>query len=199
VKNKKRFLLGLIVLLSGSCEIPDYPYFIEIASQLNGLRWEVPVIESINDYLYSCTDPPDTQTTFHGDSATKYEVHLRFRGIIETRPYQNGSHDGFWQTGGSYSSSNSFNVYCLSISDPAQIYYLNYGESVYNCYVVDYTQTIYVKDGATVTLSVSTIDNRSVKTIGTDENNLTISDIERADSGQFLQMEVLDISPIIDF
>lgn len=194
--NYKNLILAISVILILSCDTPQDEIIQNtgIAAELSGLRWEIPVITTQPNYRYSCTDPVTQEVQLTGEPEKIYNVTIRFRGIIETRPYTNGTSRGYWVVGGGYSTSNTFNVYSLSVSDPMQTYYLNFGESVSNCFVVDYTQTIPVSAGALVRLSLKTLDNKSIEAVDVNGNRLTCPGVENIGAGQFMQMDVISIS-----
>ncbi len=96
-----------------------------------------------------------------GAPGASYDVTLRFRGVVERKTYTGGTNDGAqWQVGGSPTPSgvpplDPTNVYKLTISSPAQTFYINRGTSGTACLAIDFTKTIQIDQGATVTLEAN--------------------------------------------
>lgn len=161
---------------------------------LNGLRWELPCISNTTPQHCQCADPANVEATMNGRPGERYDVTLRFRGVVETKDYTGGSNNGaHFQTGGSPAVSG-FNVYKLEVSDPVGNFYLNRfyaGQPAGDVIAIDYAVTIQINNGATVRLVTTSVDSEELRNLG----GLEIPDIENLvpNQGQFIQMDVLDI------
>jgi hypothetical protein len=127
-----------------------------------------------------------------GASGRTYDVTLHLRGVIEQKTYSSGCADGMWLIGGT-PDSGTFNVYRLSVSSPAQTFYLNAGQSSINhLWTLDITRTIRMDAGATITLFADSIEGSEIKNI--DESGIPISitgvSPTQPFNGQFIQMDV---------
>ena len=123
-------------------------------ANLDGLEWLLPRLSDASTVAYNCPASTTVTTKLTGDTNTVYNVTLRFRGIFEMKTYSGGTPAGsFFQIGGT-PASDPWNVYELVISSPYQTYFLNRGTSgVYTIQSADYTETIPIAGGATVTLN----------------------------------------------
>lgn len=172
-----------------------------VAGQLDGLRWELPCTAPSSEYgCVTSPSPITTSVTAGGMAGTIYNVVLRFRGVIEQRTYSGGSASGLWYVGGDTPSrSDPFNVYALTISSPPQQYYLNAGTSYQNnVFGVDYTQAVQIAAGATVTLTADAIEGTEIMNIDPTGTPIVIPGIAPAPAafnGQFLQMDVMSVTP----
>lgn len=178
----------------------------QIAGSLDGLQWLLPIIGP-GGYGYGTTLPTNTvHATMKGDVGTTYNVTLRFRGVVEQKTYSGGSNDGaFWQVGGSPDASD-WNIYQLTISNPSQVYYLNRGSSgQFICYGIDYSKTIPINGGATVTLFANSVDaghyeiyNTTTETGGYNPSTAIsipgITSPAQPYDGQFIQMDVTNVT-----
>jgi uncharacterized protein (TIGR02217 family) len=171
---------------------------------LSGLRWEFPCIGSVPNRpdLCQCPQSVNIETTLQGDDSF-YFVTLRFRGVVELNShYENGTADGFFQIGGNVGSGNNaqgLNIYRLTISNPAQIYYLNRGNPVAGrLTAIDYLVTIPIYGNATVSLD-ALADPDFGQQIGSQINNALntlmpgVPPFPSAFNGQFLQMDVENV------
>ena len=212
MKNEKKPSLGkaafpigalaaciLILPVLFSCMNDQYPYYLADdtdGSVLNGLRWEIPCTNS-GDPSCTANDPSAVSTVFQGKESANYRVTLRFRGVVEQKGYTGGINDGqYWQEGGDPDGA-SFNIYKLEISSPAQVFYLNRGTSGINrVWAIDYTRTVIITSGATITLTAQTIDGAQIR--NTDgANPVLVPDVSPypgAYNGQFVQMDVVSVS-----
>lgn len=172
---------------------------VAVASAFTGLRWELPcVTRSGRD---SCTTPGVVRRTalMGGDRGVVYDVTLRFRGVVETEGYVGGETDGaYFQIGGA-PINDTWNIYALSVSSPAETYYVNRGEGgLYRCFALDYTATIPIAAGATVTLVADPVDSATEEIVNTDGTGTPIvvpgvPPAPAAFDGQFIQMDVLTV------
>lgn len=175
---------------------------VDVAGALAGLRWELPCTSGdLGNHVCNTIAPTTTSTTLAGASSELYDVVLRFRGVVEQKTYVGGMNDGaYFQIGGA-DDGGGFNVYRLSISDPAENYFLNRGASnIYNCFAIDYTATIRVRGGATVTLAADSFDGREIQNVDVNGVPIVVPDVPPAPAaidGQFVQMDVLSVTAVI--
>lgn len=167
-----------------------------VAGSLTGLRWEMPCASESNEWNCNVTDPAPVVATLGGATGTTYQVTLRFRGVVETKTYDGGTTTGFFNTGGT-GAQDGFNVYALTVSAPTQSYYLNAGTSgVGNSFGIDYTATLAITAGATVTLTASAIDAVEHKNLDDTNTPIVVPGIAPAPDaydGQFIQMDVVAV------
>ena len=73
---------------------------------------------------------------------------LRLRGVVEQKTYPAGCTSGAWSSGGVI-NGDPYNVYRITVSSPAQTYYVNAGTSnITHTWALDYQQTFRVDAGA---------------------------------------------------
>ena len=123
---------------------------------LNGLEWLIPLVSNTGASNATTVNTVSYTATLSGDPSVLYQIPLRFRGVVEHKSYSGGSQpdagNPLFRLGGT-PSGTSWNIYSLIISNPPQTYYLNNGgDSDFHVYLIDYTETIPVYGGATVTL-----------------------------------------------
>lgn len=170
-----------------------------IQDALSGLMWLLPNTGNISSVVCSTLPTTEVNAILPGDVSTTYNVQLRFRGVVEQKTYLGGTNDGaFYQTGGSPAVDN-YNVYALIISNPPQTYYLNRGTSgLTTVNAIDYTKTIPMNGGATVTLLAQSIDNQEIKNQdGSGSNPFSVPGITNPAQpydGQFIQMGVISVT-----
>jgi hypothetical protein len=164
---------------------------------LDGLRWTLPCSNNGNGY---CDTPQNDakSATLSGNAGAIYDVALRFRGVVEPKTYLYGSADGYWQTGG-IPNEDLYNVYKLEIAAPAQTYYLNAGSSGLGyCVPIDYTKTVQVQAGTTVSLTADSIDAAEVDNHDDAYSApIVVPGIPPAPAaydGQFIQMDVVSVT-----
>ncbi len=105
-----------------------------------------------------------------GTSGYTYECDLRISGTVETKTYTGGAASGYFYTGGTPQADNA-NWYRLTVSNPAQTFYLNYQTGPTTVIQPDYTVTgIRIAAGATVELAYHTIDQLQIG-----NQNLTVT------------------------
>lgn len=202
---------AIVACLASACgdvgaSLPDAPVFDAppadtstepVAGSLNGLRWELPCASEANEGNCNVIDPDPVVATLGGSAATTYQVTLRFRGVVETKTYDGGTTTGYFNEGGA-GAGDGFNVYALTVSAPAQSYYLNAGASgVGHSFGIDYTATLAITAGATVTLTASAIDGVQHKNLDENRAPIVVPDVPPAPSaydGQFVQMDVISVS-----
>jgi hypothetical protein len=170
----------------------------DVRTSLNGLRWQIPCGAGGGPYYCDCQDPVPVSTVLEGPTGTTYDVTLRFRGVVELKSYSGGKNDGsFWQEGGT-PGSDPYNIYRLEISSPYQIYYLNRGTSgLEYTSLIDYTKTIRMAVGATVTLTAQAIDGYEIRNRDNSGNPIVVNGVPPAPgnyNGQFIQMDVVNVT-----
>lgn len=172
-----------------------------VAVALNGLRWEIPCGTDADAVTCNVTDPATQTATLTGAAGTTYTVSLRFRGVVEQKTYTGGTADsaagGYFYTGGA-ENGDGYNVYQLSISSPAQTFFLNAGASgITNCWPIDYTETMPIAAGATITLSATAKDGLEIKNRDAATGApIVVPDVPPAPNayaGQFIQIDVLNV------
>ena len=166
----------------------------EVIPSLDGLRLEMPCVPGHTGY--SCAPQGmefEDSAALVGDETATYSVTLRFRGVMERNAYTGGTQDHFWYEGGAC-DDDTYNVYSLTVSEPAATYFLNAGEAgIHFCWAVDYTRTVEVRGGAQVTLYADNQDYALVVNQDQDGDPIVIPDIPPypdAFDGQFVQMDV---------
>lgn len=183
-----------------------------IAGGLTGLRWELPCTSSGS----SCSCPAlQTQTaTVEGTGGQSYDITLHFRGIVEEKTYT-GQADGgagpqIVASGGVNSNlfisggipdTGTFNIYELDVSDPKQTFFLNSGQSgIGSVFAIDYTATIRMNAGATITMTANSIEGVEISNVGTNGRPVVVPGIPpapQAFNGQFVQMDVETVTAAI--
>ncbi len=173
----------------------------DVAATLVGLRWELPcTAPNANASLCGAAAAPVVKTaTLSGAPGTTYAVTLRFRGIIEPNAYSGGSATGFFYTGGAASDPYA-NIYELKVSAPVTKYFVNAGtvrpsNDLY-CETIDYTATVDMTAGATVTLTANPRDALQIKNRNQAGTALVVPNVPPAPAafdGQFVQMDVVSI------
>jgi hypothetical protein len=172
----------------------------EVAGELDGLRWELPCVETTDNPAVCTTEGFDPiSVALAGVPGTVYDVSLRFRGVVEERTYLGGTQDGPWYTGGADpDESDAFNVYRLDVSDPPATFHVNAGTSgLLACTRIDFTRTVRVAAGATLTLSADTRDDRQIVNRGSGGQPIVVPGVPPAPEpfdGQFVQMDVVGLA-----
>jgi len=172
----------------------------EVASTLDQLRWEMPCKPGYNGNICSAVDQRPIKTaTLGGQKDQLYEVKLRFRGVVEQNSYTDGVQEDYLYIGGR-SNNRNYNIYKLHISEPEQTYFLNAGKAgIRHAWPIDYTKTIKVKGGATVTLSADAQDGALVINTDNSGNPIVVADVPpypEAYNGQLIQMDVISVNPV---
>jgi len=167
------------------------------AGALDGLRWEIPCGADLGGMVCAADNAVDQVATITGTASDHFTVALRFRGVVETKAYTGGTVDGYFNTGGT-DNGDSFNVYSLKVSSPAQTYFVNMGVSnIYHCFPLDYMESIPMDGGATVTLGAMPIDGHEIENLDPAGMPIVIPDIAPAPAayaGQFVQMDVVSVA-----
>lgn len=181
-----------------------------LAGSLTGLRVEVPCKgpkfgENTECHwdpaLLQTTDPAwklkrELVRTFGGSADVTYAVTLRVRGVVEPKNFTGGKvEQEHFQSGGS-PLSDDYNFYSIKVSDPAQSYTVNRHEQKTSHFVfpLDYTVTIPIRGGATVTVGAYDRNDISIA----NHTNTVVPELAPAPAafdGQFFQIDVVGIAP----
>jgi hypothetical protein len=166
------------------------------SGSISGLQWLMPCEMSASEKTCLSTFV-STQATVMGAVGATYQVTIRLRGVVELKSYAGGggTTTNYWTTGG-IAPNDGYNVYELAISEPPQNYFLNSGPSnVQIAYPLDYSETIQVTTGATLTLSADPVDAGEVKNVDANLQPVSIAGTTVAQpyDGQFIEMDVTDI------
>lgn len=131
---------------------------------------------------------------FGGEKGKRYLVTLRFRGVVEPMMYKDGKKDGDLFYIGGEPNNATYNIYKISISAPESHYFLNRQDAVgHRTFKIDYTKTIEVEGGATVTFFgdgqnghlISNFDKLVVEGVS--------PEIKQPFHGQFVQADVVSV------
>lgn len=139
----------------------------------------------------------EAEVVLVGEPGTLYVVTLRVRGVVEERSYDGGAPDGLWNPGGEIADGvDWWNRTELAISAPAQSIRLNNGSSGdATCVPVDMTHDVVVEAGASLRLSIDTVDGSQAQ----NSDDVVIPGIPPAPEafdGQFLQIDPVMIVPM---
>ena len=139
------------------------------------------------------TDNFTAKKVFGGEPGKRYKVTLRFRGVVEPMMYKGGQQIGEYFYIGGEKNNGTYNVYQISVSSPASHYFLNRQDKVgHQIFTVDYTQTIEIDGGATVTFHGDGQNGRLI----TNFKKLVVPDVPPAPqpyNGQFIQVNVVEV------
>lgn len=166
-----------------------------IVTALSGLRWEIPCGEHLAVSACNAQDPEPVVATMQGVPDGLYDVTLRFRGVIELESYTPMPASGTWVKGATPANDGN-NIYSLTISDPPATYYLNAGEHLPYCQVLDEEHAVQIRGGATVTLFATAYDGGQVTNVDENGEPLVVPGVSPAPEpydGQFVRMDVVDI------
>jgi len=181
---------------------PTNPY----GNVLGGLQWLLPSSVPYNPSLtwVYCPSTISSVVQIDGDSNVTYGITVRVRGVVETKGYSGGStgdatgtNSDFFYIGGTPSGSN-WNIYSLQISNPPQIYYLNNGpDESWVMNLIDYTFTLPINGGATITLYANSEDGQELANTPPSGGPLQIPGISspvQPYNGQFILMSYISTS-----
>lgn len=201
----KRFLAVLsfaILTTTSLCWAADEA---KPGAELDGVRWNFPSADKLEAKLRkgavckSALVKGDPKTTdnfsftkkFGGEKGKRYKVTLRFRGVVEPMMYKDGKKEGEYFYIGGKPDNSKYNVYKLEISSPKSHYFLNSQKRVgHKIFTVDYTTTIEIDGGATLTIS------------GNGQNGLMIANFSKLMvkgidtkpyNGQYMQVNVVKV------
>lgn len=142
------------------------------------------------------TDQFTVQKQFGGEKGKRYKVTLRFRGVVEPMMYKGGEQIGDYFYIGGEKNNATYNVYQISLSEPKQHYFLNRQDKVgHQIFTIDYTQTIEIAGGATITFHGNGQNGRLI----TNFKKLVVPEISPAPepfNGQFVQVNVIDVQEV---
>jgi len=135
------------------------------------------------------------EKTFGGAKGKRYLVTLRFRGVVEPMMYKGGKMDGDYFYIGGEPNNATYNIYKISVSSPQQHYFLNRQDAVgHRIFTIDYTKTIEIDGGATVTFFGDGQNGRLISNF----DKLTVPEISKEIKqpfhGQFVQVDVVDVT-----
>lgn len=139
------------------------------------------------------TDNFTATKKFGGEKGKRYKATLRFRGVVEPMMYKNGRKDGdFFYIGGEPNNS-TYNIYKITVSSPASHYFLNRQDKVgHRIFTIDYTKTIEIEGGATVTFFGDGQNGRLISNY----SKLVVPGVPPAPkpfNGQFVQVNVVEV------
>jgi hypothetical protein len=186
-------------IVTGAVEIIPLgtSYLADILASFAGLSWQLPCISNISSDTCSCAAGSAPSVTLPGDPTIEYQVTFLIRGVVELDTYSGGtplspSYVVKDATGHGYAAANT---YKLVVSNPAATYFLNNGTfNSADVTAVDYSLTIPVQGGATITLSSASNDNLEVRNTGghvvsgSPDHPIIVS---QPFNGQFLQLDAL--------
>jgi hypothetical protein len=197
-------LLAAAAVCAG-CDPPRQLIAADPAESLARLRIEVPCANPKfnNDTechwdqsLLQTADPQwklklEAARIFSGKRGELYDVTLHVRGVVEPKNFTGGDvqHEHF-QTGG-IPVKNDYNFYSLHVSDPEATYTFNRNEEKVGHYTfpIDYSVTIPVRGGATVTMGA--YDSNDVA-IANHQHHVVagVPPAPQPFDGQFFQLDV---------
>jgi len=177
------------------------------AANIDGFRFEFPCKDPMPENPKEGADGPSGLVTgdpkltdnftvekqFGGEKGRRYKVRLRFRGVVEPMMYKNGQQVGEYFYIGGEKDNSTYNVYEIKVSSPPAHYFLNRQDKVGHQIVsIDYSQTIEIDGGATVTFHGDGQNGRLI----TNFKKLVVPDVPPAPkpfNGQFIQVDVIDV------
>lgn len=183
---------------------------VDVAGALVAFRYELACVGPGSN-SQTCAEPttvPKKTVTLGGTTGRSYDVHIHVRGEVEQRAYPGavsanatGTNASFFVTA-TVSGSDAWNAYPLVLSDPATTYCLNAGTSGhYYVDALDYTATIRVKAGATLSMQSQASDTNIIKNIDqADGTPVVVPGVPPAPAsfnGQFLQIDVDGVAPVV--
>ncbi|MDB6120837.1 MAG: hypothetical protein JWO08_4618 [Verrucomicrobiaceae bacterium] len=193
------------VLLAVSCHAADD--LKKIAADLDGYRYEFPCKDPMPENPKPGADGISARMTadpatndkftdvkkFGGEAGKKYKVTLRVRGVVEPMMYKDGQQVGERFYIGGAPNNGTYNIYQLTVSSPASHFFFNRDDKVgHRIFTIDYTGTIEIEGGATLTLHGDGQNGRMI----TNFDKLVVPEIAPAPqpyNGQFIQLNVVDV------
>lgn len=188
---------------------------VNVAGDLQGLRWELPCTNHADPLCFTEVGDGGVEevlsSTLGGTPGQTYAVTLHFRGEVEQKTYIGSADAGSPTTAGAQGLANAeffvaggrdngdtWNIYEMQVSDPPSVYFLNAGMSNFSfTFWIDYTATIPMKAGATLTLSGNSVDGREIANIDDLDGGPVIvpgvPPYPNAFDGQFIQMDVVSV------
>lgn len=211
MKNWLLWTIGTVLLagiqwsvgsLSATAADPNSP-----GASIDGFRFEFPCRDAMPDVpkegadCFSglvkgdpkATDNFTAQKAFGGEKGKRYKVTLRFRGVVEPMMYKGGQQVGDYFYIGGEKNNATYNVYQIKVSSPESHYFLNRQDKVgHQIFTIDYTQTIEIDGGATITFHGDGQNGRLISNF----KKLVVPDIApapQAFNGQFVQVNVVEV------
>lgn len=200
------FLFTVLSLIPAAARAADEDLK-KIAAALDGYRYEFPCKdpmpenpkEGADGFSGLVTgDPAKTdqftaEKKFGGTPGKRYKVTLRVRGVVEPMMYKDGKMDGDYFYIGGEPNNGTYNIYKLTVSSPASHFYFNRQDKVgHRIFTIDYTKTIEIEGGATLTLHGNGQNGRLI----TNYAKLVVPDVAPAPkpyNGQFIQLNVVAV------
>jgi len=179
----------------------------KLGAAIDGFRWEFPCKEPMPENPKqgaNCAsaivtgDPKKTdnftkERTFEGEKGKRYQVTLRFRGVVEPMMYKDGKMDGEHFYIGGAPNNGTYNIYKLTVSAPPAHYFLNRQDKVgHRIFTIDYTKTIEIEGGATLTFHGDGQNGLMISNF----DKLVVPDVAPAPkpfNGQFIQVNVVKV------
>jgi len=179
----------------------------KVAAALDGYRYEFPCKDPMPEnpkpgadgVSARATDDPATNDRFTdvkkfgGEPGKRYKVTLRVRGVVEPMMYKDGQQVGDYFYIGGAPNNATYNIYQLTVSAPESHYFFNRQDKVgHQIFTIDYTQTIVIEGGATLTLQGNGQNGRMI----TNFAKLVVPEVPPAPqpfNGQFIQLNVIDV------
>lgn len=171
---------------------------VDVAGALQGLRVEIPCKPGHKpDVCNAAVAHPTKQVTVGGAPDKAYDVTVRVRGVVELNGYAGGTAQEFWYVGGAPADKKA-NVFKLVVGAPAQTIFLNAGSIAKRTWPLDYTRTVRVQGGTTLTLDADSQDsklNANRDAAGQPNIPAEVPPAPAAFDGQFLQLDVVSVAP----
>ncbi len=180
----------------------------KIAAAIDGYRYEFPCKDPMPEnpkpgadgISARATDDPATNDRFTdvkkfgGEPGKRYKVTLRVRGLAEPMMYKDGQQVGEYFYIGGAPNNATYNIYQLTVSAPASHFFFNRQDKVaHHIFTIDYTQTIEIEGGATLTFHGNGQNGRMI----TNFSKLVVPEVPPAPlpfNGQFIQFNVTDVA-----
>jgi len=169
---------------------------------MSGQHWHLPCTSAdLGNYnCYCATGPQDETVTIGGTSSQRWAVTVHIRGVMEAIGYSGGAAgNSGWYVGG-VPGDGADNYYELSVSLPAQHYYLNRGTPTgQQSFLYDYMATFEVDGTATITYEANGQDGLQWGNYDPSHTPWTIAGVTTTPSpyvGQFAQLDVMSAVPL---
>jgi hypothetical protein len=189
---------------------------LELAGEMNGYRWELPCADpaardtcawdpallegAIDDPMYALHR--EDAIVFGGDPRVQYAVEIRIRGLSEPKDFSGGEVQAeHFQIGGT-PGTNDYNIYSITVGEPAQVYTVNRNEmgTGHYTFIMDYTVTIPVQGGTMVTMAMMDPNDQAIANPGGSSGSKDpfvvpeIAPFPDPFFGQFIQMDVVSVT-----
>ena len=199
--------LAAVVLTTAAAPAEDLK---QVAAALDGYRFEFPCKDPMPEnpkpgadgISARATNDPATNDKFTdvrkfgGQPGKRYKVTLRVRGVVEPMMYKDGKMEGEYFYIGGEPNNATYNIYQLTVSAPASHYFFNRQDKVgHKIFTIDYTTTIEIEGGATLTLHGDGQNGRMI----TNFLKLVVPEVPPAPqpyNGQFIQLNVTDVAEV---